>query len=314
MYLALALALAQILTPPVLAQAEPTAPRAEAPSPGETSEPATAPGRGEVLVRVRGDAYVPEGERVGLVVVVDGEARIEGTVGALAVFRGDAILEGARVGDMLVYEGHATLGPQTVIGGDLHVVDAQIEAADDAVVMGDVVRDSPPWELPGLTLFGTLFGLGVAIAFILAGVLAAAIAPHGVRRVGHALTHEIGKTLLAALVVWIAIPLLAGGAMVTVVAAPLGMAILGIALPALAFVGYLVAGIRVGDAFLSTTRRRQEVRPIGAAAAGLAILLGLSLVPILGSIVNLLAVLLGGAALGLTVWRLARNSAQPAAA
>jgi hypothetical protein len=309
MHLALALFAAQLFALPPLAQLD-DAPRASdrealsaaAPAP-ERDEP------GHVLVRVGGDSRVADDERLGLMVVVNGTAQIEGTVETLVIARGEATLEGARIGDMTVYQGRATLGPQTVIGGDLHLVESEVELAPDAVVVGEVTRDSPPWEVPGLTIFGTLFGLGTALVIILAGVVAAAIAPRGVRRAGETLTGEVGKTLLAALVVWLAIPLLAGIAMITVLGTPLGMTVVGIALPLLAIAGYLIAGIRVGDAFLYSTRRRYEVRPTAAAAVGIALLLVIGLVPLLGPIVNILAVLLGAGALALTLWRRARPSA-----
>jgi hypothetical protein len=139
------------------------------------------------------------------------------------------------------------------------------------------------------------------------------VAPRGVRRAGRALTGEIGKTLLAAAVVWIVIPVLTGFAMFTLVATPIGVALLAIALPALALVGYLVTGIRVGDALLTATRQRTEIRPMGAAATGLAILLGISLVPYLGPVVNALAALIGGGAVGLSLWRRARSPIEAAA-
>ena len=300
MYLALTLAVAHIL-------AQPIAPQASAP-PATVAQHDAAPARdAEVLVRVQGDAEIGEDERMGLVIVVNGDARITGTVETLAVVRGTADLRGARIGDLFVYEGRASLGPQTVVGGDLNLINSELETAPDAVVIGEVIRDRPPWELPGLGVVGTLLGLGAAFVVILAGVAAAALAPRGVRRTGETLTTEVGKTLLAALVVWIAVPLLAGLAMVTVVGAPLGMTVFAVALPALALLGYLVAGIRLGDAVLGTTRRRHEVRPTGAAAAGLAILLVVGLVPLLGAIVTFVAMIVGSGALALTLWRRARR-------
>ncbi len=282
----------------------------EAPS-AETSVGDDATDRGSVLVQFERDIRVSEDERAGLVVAVGGDAEIEGEVTALAVIGGDARLEGARIGDLLVVQGRAVIDGESVVTGDVHLRDAELQAEPGATLAGEVRRDAPPWEQAGRTVLTTLFGLGLAGTAVLAAMLAAALAPRGVRRAGGSLIGEVWKTLLAAVIVWIAVPIAAAVAVLTVIAAPLGMAVWTVGLPALALVGYLVAGIRVGDAFLGATRRCVEVRPIGAAAIGVLILIGLGLVPFVGPVVNVLAALLGAGAVALTLWRAARSRAEP---
>ncbi len=72
----------------------------------------------------------------------------------------------------------------------------------------------------------------------------------------------------------------------------------------LTFIGYLIAGMRVGDLVMEKRWGVVEFeRPIQASILGLTILLLLGWVPIVGEIVTPLAALLGTGALVLGIWR-----------
>ena len=100
------------------------------------------------------------------------------------------------------------------------------------------------------------------------------------------------------------LPLLAVMAFFTIVGIPAGLAILLILLPALGYVGYLVAGIRLGDYVLGVVRGHDEAwHPYQAAVTGLGLLLVLGWVPVVGGIVSPVAGLLGAGALALRAWQ-----------
>ena len=102
------------------------------------------------------------------------------------------------------------------------------------------------------------------------------------------------------------IPLAAFLLIATLIGAALGVGILIALWPLVAFVGYLVAGIWIGDWVLQ--QRRPAVsreRPYLAAVIGLLILQALSLVPVLG-IVSALVSLFGFGAVVLLGWRTLR--------
>ena len=256
-----------------------------------------------VLVRVGGNVNVEADEREAVVVVVEGEATVAGAAEVVVVVNGQATLTGARVGELIVVEGEAALGEGTVVTGNVQLVDAQITArAADAVVQGEV-RHGVGYQL-GLMFFGVLFGLGVTVVVLLSGLIAAAVAPHGMRAAGATITDAFGKTLLATLAVGVGLPLLAVMAFFTIVGIPAGLAILLILLPALGYVGYLVAGIRLGDYVLGVVRGHDEAwHPYQAAVTGLGLLLVLGWVPVVGGIVSPVAGLLGAGALAFRAWQ-----------
>jgi hypothetical protein len=261
-----------------------------------------------VQVRVNGDLSVPAGRREAVVVVVRGEADVAGEAELVVVVDGTARLRGARVTELVVVHGEAVLDDNTRVAGNLHLVNATLDRAPGATVAGEVLYDSGTRLGRGLLLFGILFALGSVVAVLLSGVVAAAVAPLGVRRAGTALTDAFGSTLLATLFVWAGLPVLAVAAMGTVIGIPIGIGIFLFILPALGFLGYLIVGIRLGDYLLGVIRGRDEAwHPYLAALVGLVILLFFGTVPILGSILSPVAAMLGAGALVLLAWREVRR-------
>ena len=92
-----------------------------------------------------------------------------------------------------------------------------------------------------------LFLLGLALVTLVAGLALAALGATQVRAAEALITHEPGETILFGLAGLVVIPLVAVLAMITVIGAPLGLAILFMVWPAAAFAGYLVAGIWIGE-------------------------------------------------------------------
>jgi len=90
---------------------------------------------GHILLSVNGPVDVTEGEQTELVVAVSGDAGIEGTATwtivvngdatvsgtaeAVVVVNGDAVLTGATVSGVVVVNGTASIGPGTVVSGDV---------------------------------------------------------------------------------------------------------------------------------------------------------------------------------------------------
>jgi hypothetical protein len=94
----------------------------------------------------------------------------------------------------------------------------------------------------------------------------------------------------------------------TVVGAPIGLALLFVLLPALAFLGWLVAAIWIGDWLVASTRgSREPGRPYLAAVLGVIVLALVGMVPF----VTAIATLFGFGALLLAAWRILRPDAAP---
>ena len=111
---------------------------------------------------------------------------------------------------------------------------------------------------------------------------------------------------------WVALPLAAIIAIPTVIGIPMGVGTFLFVLPALAFLGYLVTGIRLGDWIMEQLRKSvEQPRPYLAALAGIGTLLLLGMIPFLGGFVAPVAGALGSGAMLLTLWRGVRGVPEP---
>jgi hypothetical protein len=110
----------------------------------------------------------------------------------------------------------------------------------------------------------------------------------------------------------IVLPVCAVLLMITIVGAPLGFGVLFQVLPLLAYAGYLVAAIWVGEWILRrTTSAPDRERPYLAAVVGVIVLGLVGLVPVLG-LISTVASLIGFGALIRMAWRTLRGTPLPA--
>lgn len=257
-----------------------------------------------VTVKINDDFVQPAGATYGVVVVVRGNAQVSGEIQTLVVVEGTAELSDAAVASLTVVRGEAVLKGTTEISGDVQLIDATLAQEDLVTIRGTVKEGIDNKWGPGAAIFGALFGVGFMLAVLVAGVMLATLAPHAVRRVGMAILDEPINTVLAGLALWLLFPIMAVIAGVTVVGLPLALGFMIFVLPTLTFIGYLIAGMRIGDLVMEKRWGIVEYeRPIQASILGLTILLLLGWVPIIGEIVTPLAAFLGMGALSLALWR-----------
>ncbi len=117
----------------------------------EKSDDATGTGvvsRGQITA-LKDDAVVRSGEEADEVVVVLGDARIDGKVrGDVVVVFGSAEITGRVDGDLTVVMGSAKLGPNAAVDGGVHVVGGRLDADPRARIRSERVV-VPVW--PGTT-------------------------------------------------------------------------------------------------------------------------------------------------------------------
>jgi hypothetical protein len=80
------------------------------------------------------------------------------------------------------------------------------------------------------------------------------------------------NTILGVVFVWVALPIIAALAIVTLIGLPLGLGVLIFLLPALWFLGLIVAGTRLGLAIVKVSGRESGEHPYLASFVGLLIL------------------------------------------
>jgi hypothetical protein len=253
---------------------------------------------GDAVVVVSGDVVVERGESVDGVFIAHGDARIAGDVdGNVVVFSGDVLLGGTVDGDLFTADGTARLLPGAVVTGDLSYGDGHPDVDLDARVRGEIGKKGLP-SAGGLLpwIGGFLVWLAIGVSMLLLGVLLLLIAPRVADSLHVRSQGRIGPTIAIGIAVLIALPVAAFLAAITVLGIPLALGILLALLP-LGAVAYVVSAWALGRRIVKPPRGR-----ILSFLVGLAILRVAALVPFLGILVGLAALVVGlgliGAAIG----------------
>jgi hypothetical protein len=259
-----------------------------------------------VLMAFNGDITVPDGQTADTVVVTSGTATIQGDVQTLFVFDGTAVLEGARLETVVVTGGTLSIDGATVVTGDVRTLNSTV-TRDPAATIGGTVRTMETDLAAAIGVIAPavfLFMLGIGLVTLVAGLALAALGARQVRTAETLISKEPLETFLFGLAGLFLIPLVAILAMVTIIGVPLGLAILFMVWPAAAFIGYLVAGIWIGEFVLNRgVVPGPAERPYLAAVAGILILWLISFIPFVGAIASLF----GFGAVLLVAWRTLRR-------
>jgi hypothetical protein len=271
------------------------------------------PQTGRLIISTEGDVTVAAEEQADLVIVTGGTATIEGTVNALLVVDGVADLTGATVDSIVAVRSPVTVGPGSVVLGDVRTVDSLVLKMGDGEVQGDVRDLATDLIAVGAVLApaAILFFIGFALATVIAGLTLAGLASRQLRAAETLISRDIGRTLLAGLGGLILLPLVAIVAIASIVGAPLGIGLLIFVWPLLAFLGYIVAAVWIGDWVLrqvSPTVVRE--RPYAAVVVGIVAMQVLSIIPPLAAIASFV----GFGAVILYAWRTFQGRSQAAPA
>jgi hypothetical protein len=268
---------------------------------------------GRAVISLDGPVDVPAGQHLDALVVANGDARIAGDVRHVLLMNGTATASGATIGSLLVMNGTAILQDGTTVTGDVSTLNGTISAAPGTTVV-EPVRDLRG-ELAALSIalipLFLIFMLGAALLVVVIALFLAAIAGRQVRSVESLISREPGPVLLAGIVGAFVLPFVSILLMATVIGAPLGLALLLVVLPVMAFLGWLVAAIWLGDWIVERLRgAREPQRPYLAAAVGVVVLAFAGMIPF----VSMIATVFGFGAVLLATWRVLRGGSATTAA
>lgn len=260
---------------------------------------ASAGGKSEAaVVVVSGDVTVARGETVDGVFIASGDARIAGQVdGDVIVLSGDVLVSGRIDGDLFTASGRARLLPSAEVTGDVGYGDERPQVSLDARVHGDVSKQDWP-DLGGAVSWvgGILVWIAVSLSLLVLGALLLLIAPRAADSLYDRSRERIGPTIAIGIAIVIVLPVAALIAAITILGLPLALGI-GLALLPLGAVAYLASAYALGRRLVKPPRHRQL-----SLLAGLAILRAAALVPFLGALIGLAALVFGlglvGAAIG----------------
>jgi hypothetical protein len=258
----------------------------------------------DFTLRVNGDVTVAQGESVNSVVVIDGDLIVEGEVTDFAlVIKGDAVVSGSVGGDLTVISGDIDLASTAVVD-NLNSIRGDVIRASGATVTGDIhERDSFRFLWWAAGLLSILLWIGMTVTLIVAALLFALFGGRQLTAAARAMTGDLVNSIIGGVFLWIAVPILGGLAIASIVGIPLGIGVFLFLLPALGFLGYLVAGTRLGIWLLGLGGREPGERPFLAAALGTLGLQLLILIPVVGVFIAILSGLWGGGALAFQLYR-----------
>ncbi|HZW00494.1 MAG TPA: proline-rich domain-containing protein [Candidatus Deferrimicrobium sp.] len=266
---------------------------------------------GSVMVGVQNDVSLAVGEETDAVFIVDGMARIEGSARALVAIDSDVIISGtgASVESVLAIGGTLDLADGATVK-DLAYVGTTPTIAPTATVTGEITNietdlaDFAAFLIAALAIVAFFVFIGWMLAVLISALLLVAFGTDQARRAAANIGGDVLKTLVVGLLMlivpWIVIVLLG----ITIVGIPLAIG-LGLMWGFIAFLGYLVVGLWIGERVLSRSRR--AARPYGAAFLGVLILMLVSWIPFVSTIV----LWFGLGAVTLAGWRTMRSGGTP---
>jgi len=268
-----------------------------------------------LLLRIGGTVTVAADEDVETLIVIDGDAVVLGTVEDIVVIDGSVTLTDAAVRNLVVISGDATLTGSTVISEDVRLIDGNLDRGADIRIQGSVIEGGEVGFGAALGVISVLIYLGISVALVVLALAVAAVAGRPANAAGLAITNETGKVVVAAILLWVFVPIAAGLALITVIGIPTGLMILVMVLPVMAVLGYVVAGIRLGTWILGRARPEAlPAHPYLGALVGVGLLQLVGWVPVLGFLVASLVGLAGTGAIALLAWRSVQDRGEPASA
>jgi hypothetical protein len=269
-----------------------------------TSVPALAQEqKDDVYVRVNGTVDLAAGESVDTLVAVNSGTRLTGTVrDTLVIVNQTATVSGDVGRDAIVANGTLVLEPTARIGGDVVLINGNLTQADGAVIGGRVVERSGASagaEFRRVTAAISLIAwLGMTLLVVIVALGWAAVGGSQLSAVAGLLGARPGLAAVAAVIFWIAVPLVAFVAFITVIGIPVFV------LPLLWVLGYVTTATRLGF-FLADLRHTTPSldHPYLEAVLGVVVFQLIGLIPIVGGIVVALAGLFGAGAIVVHAWR-----------
>jgi hypothetical protein len=238
------------------------------------------------IVVVTGRAEVREGETVDNVFIIDGPVVVDGTVDdALVALNGDVLIRGTAREDVVAADGRVIVADGGVIEGDV-VSRHRPVLEGDGRLDGSWERWNPrAWSDASSVVGWIALWLAISVSTLILGLLLHLLAPRATAAVDAA-GRDIGSVIPWGILLLIGLPIVAGLALVTLVAIPLGIGIL-LALGLIYGIGY------TAGAWVLGRRIASGASPIVAFLVGWAILRVIALVPFLGWLAWLAAVVVG---------------------
>jgi len=265
--------------------------------------------RDDTQVVVTGRVVVAPNERVGDVVIVNGDALVNGRVdGSVFALNGDVLVRGSVKNDATAFNGRVTVAGGARVGGDVTSRDS-VRISAGATVGGDVKSVGRRFALGQVGVVAVvLLWLAVGLSTFVFGVLLLLIAPRAADAFADAGRTAVGASIGLGIAAAIGIPIVGLILLATVVGLPLGAVIL-LTLGFLYMLGYVASAYFLGRIILRPPRNR-----FLAYLVGWAILTVAGIIPVLNVIVLLAATVYGLGTIVVAMFRVRSGPREPAPA
>lgn len=263
-----------------------------------TAFAADASDNGGLTFRVGGTTTIGPTQQVDSVIVIDGDVVLQGVAkSTLWVVNGNATVNGRVGGEVMVVNGRLVLGPNATVN-NVSLVRSTLLRDPRATIDGTVTSRSA-WVSfgGGHNLFSFAAWWATTLPLLAVGLLFAALAGAQLGKAGALLTERPGASVLAAMVLWMGLPLVAIVAAITIIGIPLAIAA-AIAIPVFWVLGYIVAAGRIGTLLVRAARPADPpARPYLAVVVGVVVVQLIGLIPFVGGAFVALAGLVGAGSL-----------------
>jgi cytoskeletal protein CcmA (bactofilin family) len=258
---------------------------------------------GDTQVVISGRVVVAQQEAVGDVAILNGDARINGSVdGSVFALNGDVIVRGSVTDDVIAVNGRVIVEGGARIGGDVTSRETA-RISPGATVDGDVKSVSSRFALGQVGVVAAiLLWLAVIASTLVLGLLLLLIAPRAADAFADAGRTAVGASIGLGIAAAVGLPIVGLILLATVFGLPLG-AILLLALGFLYTLGYVASAYFLGRIILPPPRNR-----LLAYLVGWGILSVAGIIPVLNVIVLIAATVYG---LGMIVVALFRARSGP---
>jgi hypothetical protein len=274
-------------------------------APAVAAPSGTQPGNrdDDTQVVITGRVVVAQQETVGDVAILNGDARINGSVdGSVFALNGDVAVRGSVKDDVIAVNGRVFVDGGARVGGDVTSRE-KARISPGATVGGDVKSVSRRFALGQVGVVAAiLLWLAVIVSTLVFGLLLLLIAPRAADAFADAGRTAVGASIGLGIAAAVGLPLVGLILLATVLGLPLGAIVL-LALGFLYTLGYVVSAYFLGRLILQPPRNR-----LLAYIVGWAILSGAGLIPVLNVIVLIAATVYG---LGMVVVALFRARSGP---
>ncbi len=265
--------------------------------------------RDDTQVVITGRVVVAQDENVGDVVILNGDARINGSVdGSVFALNGDVTVRGTVRHNVIAANGRVVVLGGARVGGDVTSRE-KARISPGATVDGDVESVGRRFALGQIGIVAAiLIWLAVILSTLVFGVLLLLIAPRAADAFADAGRTAVGASIGLGIAAAVGLPIIGLILLASLVGLPLGVVVL-LTLGFVYMLGYVASAYFLGRLILGPTRNRFLAYVVGWAILSVA-----GLIPVVNGIVFLAATVYGLGMIVVAIFRARRGPRETAPA